>query len=304
MLLIIWSGQKSLNPQPLQTNYAYHIGHSTVFLCLDSVHVLIDPTFNDIVYFRKRDNPPALGIKDLPAVDLVLLSHGHWDHMDMGSLEQIIEKFPSARIYLPVRLGKYLKQEGIRNYTEVSNDQQFQYGPLLIRTYRMNHYGDRYIIDNTPLTLGYTIKGTRTVFFAGDSGYDSIFKRIGAEAEIDLAFVESHGWHHTATNTPDNPDRPRGCGYSGCVSLFRLLYKSDNLPQAIPRHLQADETLEVLQDLKAKKMVPIHYDTFTHRYSDELDFSDPLGMLKQMAAEKDMADRIIFDARGKKIIIE
>ncbi len=304
LLVNLFINLESASSQSLQTNYAYHIGHSTVFIHLDNVNILIDPTFNDLVYFRKRDNPPALKLDDLPGVDLVLISHGHWDHMDIGSLKSITKKFPSAKIYLPLRLGKYLTVERIKNFQKISNDQKFNFQSLSIRTYKMAHFGDRYFIDNTPLTLGYTIQGTKTIFFAGDSGYDPIFKRIGAEADIDLAFVESHGWHHSSTNTNTQRHR-RGCGYSGCVSMFRMFVKEDDeMAKIIPTHLQANETIDVLKDLKAKKMVPIHYDTFTRRYSDELDFSNPLGILRQMAEENNVSDRIIFDARGKKILIK
>lgn len=283
--------------------YAYHIGHSTVFLYLDGVHILIDPNFNEMVYFRKRDNPPALAIEDLPAVDLILISHGHWDHMDMGSLERVTERFPEAKIHLPLRLGTYLEWEGMRNYQELSNDQKFSSGPLTVSTYRMNHSGDRYLFDNTSLTLGYVIRGSRTVFFAGDSGYDDVFKRIGREHDIDLAFVESHGWRRAAdrTNAPGAPRR--ACGYSGCVSLFRMIYGRDNLPRSVPRHLQAEETIQVLKDLRAKKMVPIHYDTFNRRISAELDFSDPLALLREAARGSGVEDRIIFNGRGRKIPI-
>lgn len=310
LIILFLTGGDTLYPDTDKTNYtdadayAYHIGHSTVFLHLDGIHVLIDPTFNDLVYFRRRDNPPALRIEDLPCVDLVLISHGHWDHMDIGSLERITERFPSAKIYLPLRLGTYLELEGIRNYQEISNNQELRSGPLVIRTYRMEHYGDRYLFDNTPLTLGYVISGSRTVFFAGDSGYDAVFKRIGEENDIDLAFIESHGWRHASDRTNTSGARRRGCGYSGCVSLVRMIYGRDNLPRSVPRHLQAEETVQVLKDLKARKMIPIHYDTFNRRISAELDFSDPLSLLREMARENGAEDRIIFDARGRRIVIE
>lgn len=279
-----------------QKNYFIHIGHATVFVHLDNVNILFDPNWNDNVLFVRRDNPPGLPLEDLPPVDIILISHSHFDHMDMYSLRKIHKINSDVKIFLPENLGVYLKEINITNYQELSTNEQVSYKNIKIKTFRASHHGSRFLFDNTPLAFCYLLKGTKTIFFSGDTAYNDRFKNIGETEKIDIAFMDIQGWKIS------NEVRKQ---YMSCFTfLLSGKYTTTEIPKQYPRHLSPQQAIQVLLDLKTEKMVPIHYDAFYTKFRKYRNQIDPLIELKQSAKKKNVEDKLIIKKLGTKIKLE
>lgn len=275
------------------TNYFIHVGHSTVFIHMDHLNIVTDPNWNDRDIIIPRDNPPSIPFDQMPPIDVVLVSHGHFDHMDMDSLYNIYKKNRKVKIFLPINLGYLLKGLGITNYQELTENQVLKYSNITIKTYKAKHNGSRYLIDNTQLSLCYLIKGTKTIFFSGDTGYTNMFQKIGEEEKIDVAMLEIQGWRVTSyekksvqkTNTPFPEEGTNEYDLSGYTT----------------RHLHPKFTIKAFMELKAKRLLPIHYDAFFTAFHRE---GDPIEVLKTEAKKKNIADKLILYSIGKKFILK
>jgi L-ascorbate metabolism protein UlaG (beta-lactamase superfamily) len=272
-------------------NFFYFIGHATVLINIDDVSILTDPNWNDYDLFLKREKPPALKIEDLPKIDLILISHGHFDHLDLDTLKKIFKLNPGLKIFLPKNLGFLMEEIGIRNFKELEPGEILNYKNIEIKVYKARHNGRRYIFSkiDTSLALCYLIKGSSTVFFSGDTGYTNLFKLIGESEKIDIAFLEIQGWIiDKKVRNVDNYindydyDRERGLFYVG-------------------RHLHPLRAIKVFLDLKAKKFVPIHYDAFFVNFRRD---DDPIKILKNEFKKLGIDDRLILDKAGVKFYIE
>lgn len=212
------------------------VGHATALLQLDDKVVLTDPVFTDTVgQVSRRLVEPGLDPRVLPPVDMVLISHMHADHLSLGSLE-LIE--PRVR-HLALPRG------GLANLTDFSFDafelgtwESWERDGLRVTAVPVNHVGFRYGVDAawTPDAFtGYVVEyhGLR-VYFGGDTGYDDrAFLETGRRFPgIDLALL------------PVAPAEPRG-----------FMRKT---------HLGPEEAVQAFLDLGARRVVPIHRDTFVN----------------------------------------
>ncbi len=279
-----------------QDNYFIHIGHSTVFLHLDNVNILFDPNWNDKALLIERDNPPAIPLEDMPSVDVIFISHGHFDHMDLFTLEKIHKINPDIKIFLPENPGYLLKNINITNYQELSTNETTIWKGITIKTFRANHPGSRFLFDKSQFAFCYLIKGSRTVFFSGDTGYMDLFKNIGKDEKINIAFIEIQGWR---VSTEERREY-----FSYYRLLFNDKYAPEDIPEYLPMHLHPKQAIQVMLDLKAQKMVPIHYDAFYTKFRKIREQGDPIIQLKQNTREKGIEDRVIIEALGTKIEIE
>ena len=104
-------------------NYILWIGHASFLINLDGTIILTDPIFSKRaspvgIFGPKRLIPPALNITDLPKIDLVTISHNHYDHLDINSLVKISKKNPDAQFLVPKGDKKILTKRGIENVSE------------------------------------------------------------------------------------------------------------------------------------------------------------------------------------------
>lgn len=252
------------------TNYLIPIGHSTVFIHLDKINIITDPNWNGKNLLLHRLQEPPFPITHLPPIDIVLISHGHFDHMDLNTLIQIFQRNKKAKFFLPLNLGYLLKKYDINNYRELNPNEIIKFGPLEIKSYKALHNGRRFIIDNTDLSLCYIIKGTKTIFFSGDTGYTNLFQTIGQKEKVDYALLMIGVWTH--------------------------------MPPFIRKlHLQSDEAIAVFKDLKSRFLIPIHYDIFPFGLSGQI---HPLDLLKQTAEKENILKSIIIQPFGTKIILK
>jgi L-ascorbate metabolism protein UlaG (beta-lactamase superfamily) len=158
-----------------------YIGHATVLIDLDGVRVLTDPLLRNRVAHLRRAVPLE---GPLPEPDVVLISHGHHDHLDLPSLR----KLRAARIVAPRGLAGAMSEfevEGVEEGDEV------RVGPVTVRATHAEHEGGRPPFGDGE-TLGYAILGTKRVFFAADTElFDGM---AGLVDDLDVALVPIWGW--------------------------------------------------------------------------------------------------------------
>jgi L-ascorbate metabolism protein UlaG (beta-lactamase superfamily) len=157
----------------------HYIGHATVLLELDGVRFLTDPLLRKRVAILRRAVP--LGTVD--EVDAVLISHGHYDHLDLPSLRMLMVK-----VVVPRGLGARLREFDV---VEMDEGDELTVGPVVVRSTYAEHDGGRPPFGDGP-AFGYAILGSRRIFFAGDT--DLFDGMDGLVPELDVAFVPIWGW--------------------------------------------------------------------------------------------------------------
>jgi L-ascorbate metabolism protein UlaG (beta-lactamase superfamily) len=190
----------SVVPQPQRWSdkglYAAWLGHSTVLLKLDGFTILTDPIFSDragihvgpLALGVKRLVAPALAPKELPKIDLVLLSHAHMDHTDLPSLRALENRH--ASLINAVRNSDLVRAGRWRRVIELGWGASVRVGPATVRAFRVNHWGARLRSDHYRGYNGYVIEcGGHRVLFAGDTAFTTAFRDLRGSGPFHLAIV-------------------------------------------------------------------------------------------------------------------
>ena len=173
------------------------IGHSTVLLQVGALNVLTDPMFGSRAFpvswlGPRRVMDPAIAIEALPPLDVVLLSHSHYDHLDRGSVKRLARTHPRATWIVPLRLGAYLRGWGVREIVELDWWQETHVGALRVAAIPARHFSARRARDrNRTLWCGFTLAGAGVrALFAGDTAYHPELAAVGARyGPFDLAMM-------------------------------------------------------------------------------------------------------------------
>jgi N-acyl-phosphatidylethanolamine-hydrolysing phospholipase D len=213
------------------------VGHATLLIQLDGVNLVTDPQWSpraSPVSFGgpQRVMPPGLRFEDLPPVHLVLISHDHYDHLDVATVRRL-HAGHRPRFLVPLGLRAWFAELGITDVEELDWWGSRTERGLTVTAVPAQHFSGRTLWDrNRRLWSGWTVAGrARRFFFAGDTAYFGGFKEIGARlGPFDLAAV------------------PIGA------------YLPPVIMQA--SHTTPEEALQVLEDVGGKAMVPIHWGTF------------------------------------------
>lgn len=210
------------------------LGHSTLLLNLSGTIVLIDPVFSraasPVKWVTQRFQPPILPLEALPEVDVILISHDHYDHLDMETIEFFRDK--TARFFVPLGISSHLRYWGIdaSRITELDWWEQAQFENLTLTCTPAQHFSGRTGQSMVTLWSSWVVEqGASRVFFSGDSGYDRHYQQIGERfGRFDIAFLDSGQYHPN----------------------WREVH---NLPE---------EAVQAAIDLKADRMMPIHWGMF------------------------------------------
>jgi L-ascorbate metabolism protein UlaG (beta-lactamase superfamily) len=235
------------------------LGHATFWLRMGGLSILFDPLLFDLPMIKRR-HPLPCQPEDLTGIDLILLSHGHRDHLDEKSLRLLARQNPQARIFGPLRVTKLL--EGVTGNLPVQEAgwwQQLYLGPnasLEIFYLPAAHWHRRGIGDlNTVLWGSYLLRDVqsgRTLYFCGDSAYGPHFRQIEEQfGPIDVVLLPI-----------------------GAYKPHFMMNRS---------HMNPNEAAKVSNELRAGHLVPMHYGTYD--LSDE-PASEPLQTLEQVAGEE------------------
>jgi L-ascorbate metabolism protein UlaG (beta-lactamase superfamily) len=218
------------------------IGHATTLIQIDGLNILTDPIWSErcspfSFVGPKRYTPPGISINHLPNIDIVILSHNHYDHTDLPTLKQLEEKF-HPMVLTGLGNKKLLLGEGMHNVKEMDWWEKISFGSVTFTFTPTQHFSGRSLFDRDETLWGsFMVVGKKEkVYFAGDTGYFSHFKDIASRfGSIDIAIL------------PIGATEPRW--------LME------------PVHIGPTQAVMSFLDLKAKFLVPMHYMTFV--LSDE-----------------------------------
>lgn len=179
------------------------LGHSTVLLELDGARVLTDPVFGERaspLSFAgpRRFHPVPVALAELPPLDLVVLSHDHYDHLCRDTMAALARM--SVPIVTALGVGARLEALGIdaRRITELDWHESTQVGPLRVTAAPSQHFSGRAVGDrNHTLWASWVLEGTRhKVYFSGDTGFTDEFRSIGERyGPFDLVMLEVGAWN-------------------------------------------------------------------------------------------------------------
>ena len=220
-------------------NYAIWIGHSTFLIKKEGLTILTDPIFSDRaspVRFigPKRLIPPAISISELPKIDIITVSHNHYDHLDISSLRKLSKLFPEALFFVPQGDKRLLNKNNIKNVHEFDWWNSFKVKNFEFTFTPVQHWSKRGLFDrNRSLWGGWHIKhNDYSIFHAGDTGYSNDFVqtrlRLGAPK---YAFIPIGAY---------DPE----------------WFMSDS-------HVNPEEAVQIMLDLEAEKSFGMHWATFT-----------------------------------------
>ena len=224
-------------------------GHSTFLLQIKGKNLLIDPMFsnvpapNPLLGNKRFSNKLPIEIEKLPSIDAVLITHDHYDHLDYESIQKLKDKVNI--FYTPLGIGIHLLKWGVEKERIIELDwwQEIKFDELTIRCTPAQHFSGRGISDREKtLWCSWIIQSDdENLFFSGDSGYASHFKEIGDQyGPFDFAFME--------------------CGQYN--TLWPLV------------HMLPEETVQAGLDIKAKRIMPIHWGAFklaSHSWTDPVE---------------------------------
>jgi L-ascorbate metabolism protein UlaG (beta-lactamase superfamily) len=208
-------------------NRLVYVGHATVLIDLDGVRLLTDPVLRTRVMHLRRVGPVPPDL--LRGIDAVLLSHAHWDHLDLPSLERLGKDVP---VVCPSGVTGLLRRKRFSHVTALAEGEDVRIGELTVTGVHAEHDGARGPLGASG-ELGFTIAGSHSVYFAGDT---DLFDGIADIGPVDVALMPVAGWG----------------------------------AKVGPGHLDPTRAAEAVRLLKPKIAVPIHWGTFAplHRLPD------------------------------------
>ena len=161
------------------------LGHASVLLRMQGKYLLTDPVFSrraSPLRFigPQRRTPPALSLDDIPALDAILISHNHYDHLDRWTIRALLRRFPEVKLFVPLGLGDTLRRFGARFVTELDWWQQASLDDLHLTAVPAQHWSMRTPWDrNRSLWCGWVIESRELRFwFPGDTGYSTELLQI------------------------------------------------------------------------------------------------------------------------------
>ncbi|RAP75599.1 MBL fold metallo-hydrolase [Paenibacillus montanisoli] len=206
------------------------IGHSTFLIQHSGLNIITDPIWAEQLAFQKRMSPPGLAIEDVPPIDVVLISHSHYDHLHLKSLQQLTG---SKTLLVPIGLADKLRRKGFSSIIELDWWHSATIGGVTFTFVPAQHWTRRTLTDtNKSHWGGFVVQSAQgpTFYFAGDSGYFDGFKEIGRRFEIDIALMPIGAYE---------PEWFMG-----------------------PQHVTPEEALQAFLDVRAKRFVPMHYGSY------------------------------------------
>ncbi len=265
-------------------NFAlYWLGHSSAILELDSKRILIDPVLENAApfpYITSRYSSSPITRDELPHIDIVLITHDHYDHLEMATIKELSRR--DITFVVPLGVGSRIANWGVETskIKELDWENSIIVDELKITACPMVHYSGRSRSDrNRTLWNGYAIKSDNVnIFWSGDTGYGEHFKDIGEKyGPFDLACVEIDGWNAGWPNTYLFPEEAiRVCQAVGDDRLFPIHWGVFDLAlhpwtESINMvwDLAIDNQIEIIAPIMGEKVVSLSFES--RKWWDNID---------------------------------
>jgi L-ascorbate metabolism protein UlaG (beta-lactamase superfamily) len=234
-------------------------GHSSALIEIDGRRVLVDPVWSERVspssaVGPRRLHPVPTPLDRLPAIDVVLISHDHYDHLDRSTVRKLT-RLSAAPFVVPLGVGAHLRAWGVPadRVVELDWDGQARVRELTLTCTEARHFSGRGLVRNTTLWASWVITGPQHgVFFGGDTGYTPAFAEIGDRfGPFNLTLLPIGAYHE---QWPDI-------------------------------HMNPEEAVRAHGDLRGGLLVPVHWATFNLAFHD---WAEPIERLHAAAAHSDV----------------
>lgn len=253
------SVKTDLKNLPAETPTIVWFGHSSYLIKSENINILVDPVFSGnaspVSFMVKAfQGTNTYGVDDMPEIDMLILSHDHYDHLDYQTITKLIPKV--KKFYTALGVGEHLELWGVKpeNIVEFDWMESHQISPdISLTATPARHFSGRSITRAKSLWASFVlnIHGYK-LFLGGDSGYDTHFKMIGEKfGPFDFALLENGqynmDWHYI--------------------------------------HSLPEETAQIAQDLNVKAFMPVHWAKFALAFHD---WNEPIISLKQYVEGKNL----------------
>lgn len=186
-----------LKQLPQEQNLMVWFGHSSYLLQVGGKRILVDPVFHAAAPVSFINRPFAgtdiFHTKSMPDIDLLLITHDHWDHLDYRTVTELREKV--GKVVCPLGVGAHFESWGYsaEQLVELDWEEHIHHDSLIIHCLPSRHFSGRGLVSNKTLWGSFLIESSSlTLYLGGDGGYGPHFKRIGCKfPTIDLAILEN-----------------------------------------------------------------------------------------------------------------
>jgi L-ascorbate metabolism protein UlaG (beta-lactamase superfamily) len=245
-------------------------GHASSLLEMDGGRVLFDPVWSarcspSRLLGPRRLHPPPVSLQRLPRMDAIVISHDHYDHLDMATVRRLV-RLQTAPFVVPLGVGAHLQRWRVpeSRIIELDWDESVALGGLTLTLTAARHFSGRGLRRDGTLWGSWVVSGpTRRAFYTGDSGYFDGYAAIGAEhGPFDATLVQIGAYG------PDWPDI----------------------------HMTPEEALNAHLDLRGGLLIPVHWCTFVLAFHD---WSEPADWLWREATARDV--RLAVPRPGERV---
>lgn len=269
LVLVVVNGCHGIRNAPMTTHFPLtesntvtYIGHATVLLRLNGVTVLTDPLYSGRISICRRYVQPGVPLQGLPRLDVILISHSHWDHLNTWTLKQLDKR---VVVVVPDGLQDDVRDLGFLDVRGLKQWETTTVRGAEVTAVSAQHWGTH---------CGYLIHSGMTVYFAGDTGLFDGMREIGARRPIALALL------------PIGAYRPHITFFPGVSRKMRSM------------HMAPEDVPQAAEMLGARLAVPIHWGTF--KLTGE-PIDEPLEWLQRVIREQGLRGTVRIVVHGETI---
>jgi len=212
------------------------LGHAAFLMRIGGKTVLIDPFLSDYAspvhgVGPRRFTPPGLPVEHLPPIDVLIVSHNHYDHLDARTIQALPDK-GRIQVIVPLGLRRFFKARGFTHVTEMAWHDRTRIDGLNVTCVPAIHRSARTLIDrNRTLWAGFILEDRKSrIYFGGDTGYGAVFQETGERyGPFDLALIGI-----------------------GCYAPRAAMHMN---------HADPEEAVQIAVDLKARHVMAMHWGT-------------------------------------------